>query len=1368
MWTKRKPGWMRVTAWAVLFIQFISPLFLALTPAARATEYQDYQTMSETMAGLQALINEPRMLQRSSTPAPASVATHSTASTSTPPASSLSTSTIAPQPATPGGLPDLGIPKRHDGDPPSTEQWLAPKAMQAGQLLAEENVGASSVNFARSISEGMISQQVNEWLNHYGSARVSLGTDKLITGDLLLPFYDSENALLFSQVGLHSADERNFANLGLGYRQYTQGWMFGINTFYDYDYTGKNARLGVGGEAWTDYLKLSANAYYGLTDWRQSPLKSMQDYDERPAKGVDMRAQGWLPELPQLGATLKYERYFGKNIVLATQSDPQAFKDNPQAVTLGLNYTPFPLLTFSGERALGDTSDTRLDLTMNYRFGVPLWQQLDPAYVDLQRSLVGSKYAFVDRNYNIVMQYKKQQLVALSLPQLITAEAGSTLRIPVTIARAKHGLKKLEWSASANFTANGGSWHQPSISELEVQVPGFTADNLRTQSKVQDYVLTVVGVDENGNRSLPVSTTLQVSPSSDVIRQMGVEPNAVQPADSKHAYTINAQAVDKNGQPLVARRITFSVVQLTDSSGASAATLFTQKETDNTRLSVYTDSNGIASVSVQSRKAGEGTIIARMDNGNSSSTRVSFIADVTTAKLTALDVIANNAMADGSQANELRASVGDFYGNPLANFSVAFANDNGATMQGGNIAMTDQEGHATLRLTHTRASTSNVTATVNNASLSQAVTFLLDMATVDFANSDYTQDARANGSDSNLLMVKLIDAWGNPVPGVTVKFSPDAAVTLSPAQVQTDAKGKAQTTMTSLRAGEFSVTASIVGNDHTTLIKTRFVADASTAFLTEESLTISPDGAAANGRDTNGMTATVTDANGNPVEGAMVTFSATPDAWVINQQMKTGPDGKVSTSIASLKAGTFTVTAEVNNHTLHKNTLFMADKATAYISEKSLTVERDNAAANNRAANLVSVNVTDINLNPVAGVAVDFTVSEGATFKNVKSITDTNGKATAEVISQKADKYTVSVALNGTSVSEEVTFVGDVSTATLTRVTLDDQVVDKVANNADYFTFSAQVKDAYGNAVPGVSVRWKHNSGTGVTLNNQTVTSLAGIATTVLHSSRTTSLNIQVSASLDESHPVDADKTVNFNPQKVLLRGSVSGVAAGVTHLVQNATVSFYKNKQDTLAAYTVMTNNGGYSLLITPGEWYVTASSTEYITAEKSISVSTTEKQTQNFSLIKRLEGNAAVITLKWEAGPLDLDAHLMIPALGNSANRIHIASYSKSTQGADVVTSGNITTGLGPEKLTILKMHPGAYCYSVYNPQPKLGNTVIGAAVNIMLADGREFNWQASNRSQDLLWFVFKIVVSEDGIVSILPVDKTYPDAKAGFDNC
>ncbi|AUP77058.1 hypothetical protein CWS02_24335 [Enterobacter sp. EA-1] len=61
------------------------------------------------------------------------------------------------------------------------------------------------------------------------------------------PRVETDHHLLFSQLGLHSNQDRNIANFGVGYRHYRHDWMFGVNTFYDYDYTGKNARLGAGG-----------------------------------------------------------------------------------------------------------------------------------------------------------------------------------------------------------------------------------------------------------------------------------------------------------------------------------------------------------------------------------------------------------------------------------------------------------------------------------------------------------------------------------------------------------------------------------------------------------------------------------------------------------------------------------------------------------------------------------------------------------------------------------------------------------------------------------------------------------------------------------------------------------------------------------------------------------------------------------------------------------------------------------------------------------------------------------------------------------------------------------------------------------------
>ncbi|MEI9540184.1 inverse autotransporter beta domain-containing protein, partial [Enterobacter cancerogenus] len=84
-------------------------------------------------------------------------------------------------------------------------------------------------------------------------------------------------------------------------------WMFGANSFVDYDLSRDHARAGAGLEYWRDFLKLGFNGYTHLTSWKDSP--DLDNYQERPANGWDIRAQAWLPSLPQLGGKLTYEQY---------------------------------------------------------------------------------------------------------------------------------------------------------------------------------------------------------------------------------------------------------------------------------------------------------------------------------------------------------------------------------------------------------------------------------------------------------------------------------------------------------------------------------------------------------------------------------------------------------------------------------------------------------------------------------------------------------------------------------------------------------------------------------------------------------------------------------------------------------------------------------------------------------------------------------------------------------------------------------------------------------------------------------------------------------------------------------------------------
>ncbi|MDE9590857.1 inverse autotransporter beta domain-containing protein, partial [Xenorhabdus bovienii] len=95
-----------------------------------------------------------------------------------------------------------------------------------------------------------------------------------------------------------------------------------------------------GVEYWRDYLKLSANSYFRLSGWKDSP--DFEDYQERPANGWDIRAEGYLPQYPQLGAKLAYEQYYGDQVALFGKENRQS---QPHAFTAGLTYTPVPLIT---------------------------------------------------------------------------------------------------------------------------------------------------------------------------------------------------------------------------------------------------------------------------------------------------------------------------------------------------------------------------------------------------------------------------------------------------------------------------------------------------------------------------------------------------------------------------------------------------------------------------------------------------------------------------------------------------------------------------------------------------------------------------------------------------------------------------------------------------------------------------------------------------------------------------------------------------------------------------------------------------------------------------------------------------------------
>ncbi len=261
----------------------------------------------------------------------------------------------------------------------------------------------------KSANLASFAQSARESSSQFGSARFQFNADDdfHLNGssvDLLVPFDNRPNTMLFTQLSGRHRDSRNTLNLGAGARLFTNNWMFGLNSFFDNDFSGTNRRMSLGAELWTHYVKLSSNLYYRIKNWSHSP--DLENFDERPAFGYDMRGDAYLPFFPQLGARMVFEKYYGDGVALF---DKNKRLDSPRALIVGLDYTPIPLLTLAVEQRVGsgDQSEDRITLQINYRLGLSWREQFNPRGVASLRTLDLSRYDSVERNGDMVLDYRR-------------------------------------------------------------------------------------------------------------------------------------------------------------------------------------------------------------------------------------------------------------------------------------------------------------------------------------------------------------------------------------------------------------------------------------------------------------------------------------------------------------------------------------------------------------------------------------------------------------------------------------------------------------------------------------------------------------------------------------------------------------------------------------------------------------------------------------------------------------------------------------------------------------------------------------------------------------------------------------------------
>ncbi|ENQ3480794.1 inverse autotransporter adhesin YeeJ, partial [Escherichia coli] len=1143
------------------------------------------------------------------------------------------------------------------------EQQIASTSQQIGSLLAEDMNSEQAANMARGWASSQASGAMTDWLSRFGTARITLGVDedfslKNSQFDFLHPWYETPDNLFFSQHTLHRTDERTQINNGLGWRHFTPTWMSGINFFFDHDLSRYHSRAGIGAEYWRDYLKLSSNGYLPLTNWRSAPELD-NDYEARPANGWDVRAEGWLPAWPHLGGKLVYEQYYGDEVALFDKDDRQ---NNPHTITAGLNYTPFPLMTFSAEQRQGKQgeNDTRFAVDFTWQPGSAMQKQLDPNEVAARRSLAGSRYDLVDRNNNIVLEYRKKELVRLTLTDPVTGKSGEVKSL-VSSLQTKYALKGYNVEATALEAAGGkvvttgkdilvtlpayrftstpetdntwpievtaedvkGNLSNREQSMVVVQAPTLSQKDssvsLSTQTLSADShstaTLTFIAHDAAGNPVIglvlstrhegvqditlsewkdngdgsytQILTTGAMSGTLTLMPQLnGVDaakaPAVVNIISVSSSRTHSSIKIDKDrylsGNPIEV------TVELRDENDKPVKEQKQQLNNavsiDNVKPGVTTDwketADGVYKATYTAYTKGSGlTAKLLMQNWNEDLHTAGFIIDANpqSAKIATLSASNNGVLANENAANTVSVNVADEGSNPINDHTVTFAVLSGSatSFNNQNTAKTDVNGLATFDLKSSKQEDNTVEVTLENGvKQTLIVSFVGDSSTAQVELQKSKNEVVADGNDSATMTATVRDAKGNLLNDVKVTFNVNSAeAKLSQTEVNSH-DGIATATLTSLKNGDYRVTASVSSGSQANQ-QVIFIGDQSTAALT---LSVPSGDITVTNTAPLHMTATLQDKNGNPLKDKEITFSVPNDVasrFSISNSGKgmTDSNGTAIASLTGTLAGTHMITARLANSNVSDTQpmTFVADKDRAVVV---LQTSKAEIIGNGVDETTLTATVKDPSNHPVAGITVNFTMPQGvaANFtleNNGIAITQANGEAHVTLKGKKAGTHTVTATLgnNNTSDSQPVTFVADKTSAQVVLQMSKDEIT---GNGVDNATLTATVKDQFDNEVNNLPVTFSSAS-SGLTLTpGVSNTNESGIAQATLAG---VAFGEQtVTASLANNGASD-NKTVHF------IGDTAAAKIIELTPVPDSIIAGTPQNSSGSVITATVVDNNG-------------------------------------------------------------------------------------------------------------------------------------------------------------------------------------------------
>ncbi|MBK9516665.1 MAG: hypothetical protein IPO09_04770 [Anaeromyxobacter sp.] len=633
---------------------------------------------------------------------------------------------------------------------------------------------------------------------------------------------------------------------------------------------------------------------------------------------------------------------------------------------------------------------------------------------------------------------------ALAVGGLVTSLVAGVPDAFTVTARDSFGNTATSFAGTVAFTSSDPAATLPAASPLTAGAGAFSATFRTAGARV--LTATVVGAPTISG-SAP-TTVVAASAASLAAVSGGGQSGTVGLA---LGAPLVARVTDAFGNPVFGHFVTFAV-------GTGGGSI--------TQLLVSTDAAGqVSATATLGGAVGAQTFTAF--SGTLAGSPVTFSATAAPGAAAVLDVTGLAASTTAGVAAAFTVTARDSFGNVATGFA-------------GTVGFTSSDGAATLPAQSAlTAGTAAFSATFRSAgaqTLGAAVTgapgVVGGASTTVAAAAASTLAAVSGGGQAGVvglalaapLVVRAVDAFGNPVAGVTVAFAGPPGGAVAPAGVDTDAAGRAATTGTlggAVGAQAFTATAAGLAGSPVTFAATAAPGAPATLAVTGLPPT-STAGAATS------ATVTVRDAFGN----LATTFAGTVTLTSTDPAATLPAPGALSAGVGAFAvtfrtAGPRTLTATVTGAaavTGGAATTVLAGPAAALAA---VSGGGQTGAVGVALAGPFVVRVADAFGNPVAGTTVAFTAPATGSVTPTAAVSGADGAASAVGTLPTAPGLTSFTASAAGLAGSPVSFAATAAVGFPTRLALTSATVTTPAGTA--FSVTVEAFDAFSNPATSFS-----------------------------------------------------------------------------------------------------------------------------------------------------------------------------------------------------------------------------------------------------------------------------------------------------------